>query len=315
VVLDHHMPEMTGMEMAARLRTDPTFATLPIVLLTSMDVDPNRPDFKALKFNSWLTKPARESLLIDTLLRVLRRAPTSAMERAVSPSVDEIAPPASSGAEIVVFEDAGRNRVAQANALLQPSDETFSLELWMDSEGLAESVACIGAALSASEESEAGSGDAAHIDRQIERYAQTAGKPAGQGDRLDILVAEDNEVNQIVFSQILDEMDVVYRIVSNGALALEALASADPRLILMDVSMPVMNGHQATRAIRQREVGTGQRVPIVGVTAHALKGDREACIEAGMDDYLSKPISPEKLEAKVREWLSHGDGASSARQQ
>jgi CheY-like chemotaxis protein len=73
----------------------------------------------------------------------------------------------------------------------------------------------------------------------------------------------------------------------------------------MDVSMPVMNGHQATEAIREAESETAEfgRTPIVGVTAHALTGDMERCLEAGMDDYLSKPISPEKLEAKIREWL------------
>jgi CheY-like chemotaxis protein len=80
---------------------------------------------------------------------------------------------------------------------------------------------------------------------------------------------------------------------------------ARPALILMDVSMPVMNGHQATEAIRTAEAAETAlgRTPIVGVTAHALTGDKERCLEVGMDDYLSKPISPEKLAAKIREWL------------
>jgi CheY-like chemotaxis protein len=77
-----------------------------------------------------------------------------------------------------------------------------------------------------------------------------------------------------------------------------------PRLILMDVSMPEMNGYEATRAIRAGEAGKGAHIPIIGVTAHALKGDREKCIEAGMDDYLSKPISPDRLGAKIGNWLS-----------
>ena len=67
--------------------------------------------------------------------------------------------------------------------------------------------------------------------------------------------------------------------------------------------MPVMNGHEATRTIREREKGQGRRVPIIGVTAHALESDREACLDAGMDDYMSKPISPELLEEKIRQWL------------
>jgi CheY-like chemotaxis protein len=71
----------------------------------------------------------------------------------------------------------------------------------------------------------------------------------------------------------------------------------------MDVSMPEMNGYEATRAIRAIEARNGDHTPIIGVTAHALKGDREKCIEAGMDDYLPKPISPDRLAAKIGSWL------------
>lgn len=127
--------------------------------------------------------------------------------------------------------------------------------------------------------------------------------PAGPG-QLDILVAEDNEVNQIVFTQILDETGLAYEIVGNGKLALEAWIERKPGLILMDVSMPEMNGLEATAAIREREADSAHRTPIVGVTAHALKGDRQRCLDAGMDDYLAKPISPDALNKKVEKWLS-----------
>jgi CheY-like chemotaxis protein len=73
-------------------------------------------------------------------------------------------------------------------------------------------------------------------------------------------------------------------------------------MILMDVSMPEMNGLEATAAIRRLEQESGTHIPIVGVTAHALKGDRERCLEAGMDDYLPKPISPKALLEKVERW-------------
>ena len=138
-----------------------------------------------------------------------------------------------------------------------------------------------------------------------------AAKPAPRtpaADRLDILVAEDNEVNQIVFTQALDELPYSFRIVGNGRLALMKWELLRPSLILMDVSMPEMNGHEATRAIRRREAELGlERTPIVGITAHALKGDREKCIEAGMDDYMSKPISPDMLAEKVESWLGSVD--------
>jgi signal transduction histidine kinase/CheY-like chemotaxis protein len=122
--------------------------------------------------------------------------------------------------------------------------------------------------------------------------------------RLDILVAEDNEVNQLVFSQILQGLPYSFAIVGDGRRALEAWRGRRPALILMDVSMPDMNGLEATQHIREAEAAGGlSRTPIMGVTAHALKGDRERCIAAGMDDYLTKPISPDRLAAKLHEWL------------
>jgi PAS domain S-box-containing protein len=130
--------------------------------------------------------------------------------------------------------------------------------------------------------------------------------PSDAGQLIDILVAEDNEVNQLVFSQILGETPHRFEIVGNGRKALETFKAVRPRLILMDVSMPEMNGLEATAAIRALEAETGGRVPIVGVTAHALKGDRERCLDAGMDDYLPKPISPNALLAKVERWMNEG---------
>ena len=127
---------------------------------------------------------------------------------------------------------------------------------------------------------------------------------------LDVLVAEDNEVNQIVFTQILQGTGWRFEIVENGAKAVEAWQTKDPSLILMDVSMPVMNGHQATQKIRELEKELGGHVPIIGVTAHALESDKELCLAAGMDDYMSKPISPELLEQKIKAWL--GESATSA---
>ncbi|KGF68237.1 hypothetical protein LL06_17500 [Hoeflea sp. BAL378] len=137
--------------------------------------------------------------------------------------------------------------------------------------------------------------------------APDQGNGAGsRHDRIRVLVAEDNDVNQIVFEQILEGIGVDFRIVSNGQEAVAAWRSAVPDLILMDVSMPVMNGLQAAQAIRDAELaGAGDlaHVPIIAVTAHAMSGDRERCFAAGMDDYLSKPVSPEKLETIIRKWI------------
>ena len=98
------------------------------------------------------------------------------------------------------------------------------------------------------------------------------------------------------------------------AQAREAFRAIKPRMILMDVSMPEMNGLEATAAIRRLEAEQGGHVPIIGVTAHALKGDRERCLEAGMDDYLPKPISPRALLDKVDRWAwrEHSDRRDTA---
>lgn len=141
-------------------------------------------------------------------------------------------------------------------------------------------------------------------------------QPARAGrDRIRVLVAEDNDVNQIVFEQILEGIGVDYRIVGNGEEAVAAWRAAPPDLILMDISMPVMNGLQATQAIRNAESGRVEEqphVPIIAVTAHAMNGDRDRCFAAGMDDYLSKPVSPEKLESIIRKWIDCSEAALAA---
>ncbi len=134
--------------------------------------------------------------------------------------------------------------------------------------------------------------------------------PITASPSLDVLVAEDNEVNQIVFTQILQTTGWLFQIVRNGAEAVDAWQKHNPAVILMDVSMPVMNGHQATQKIRSLEAETCTHTPIIGVTAHALESDRELCFQAGMDDYLSKPISPEALEDKIRTWIGGVQQAS-----
>jgi signal transduction histidine kinase/DNA-binding response OmpR family regulator len=112
---------------------------------------------------------------------------------------------------------------------------------------------------------------------------------------LRILLAEDNPINQRVGVKLLERQGHTVVLVSNGAEALESSAREKFDLIFMDIQMPVMNGYDATRAIRARERNTGGHVPVIALTAHAMQGDREICLDAGMDDYLSKPIQTPDL--------------------
>jgi CheY-like chemotaxis protein len=128
---------------------------------------------------------------------------------------------------------------------------------------------------------------------------------------LRVLLADDNRVNRMVGLRLLEKMGIATDAVSDGKEVLEALAHTRYDLILMDVQMPDMDGLQTTSEIRRRRWERSE-VPIVALTAHAMKGDRERCIAAGMDDYLSKPIRPEELVEVVTRWTqegaSHGNG-------
>ena len=119
---------------------------------------------------------------------------------------------------------------------------------------------------------------------------------AGAGEsHLYILLAEDNLVNQKVACKLLERRGHDVTVVNNGVEALSALEQRAFDLILMDVQMPEMDGLEATRQIRGRERSTGIHVPILAMTAHAMKGDKERCLAAGMDGYISKPIQVQSL--------------------
>jgi len=130
-------------------------------------------------------------------------------------------------------------------------------------------------------------------------------RPPEFADRQErILLVEDNSINQQVAQGILDGFGFKSDIVGNGAEAVAALEGIPYDLVLMDVQMPVMDGFEATRAIRSPESKVLDRsVPIIAMTAHALEGDREKCTEAGMNDYVPKPISPKRLAEALKKWL------------
>ncbi len=120
--------------------------------------------------------------------------------------------------------------------------------------------------------------------------------------RVRILLAEDNPVNQKVATIMLDKAGYRVDVAENGKEALEALERSSYALVFMDVQMPEMDGFEATALIRNQEEQSGHHVPIIAMTAHAMEGDRERCLEAGMDDYIAKPIKPKELIAILEKW-------------
>jgi two-component system sensor histidine kinase/response regulator len=127
------------------------------------------------------------------------------------------------------------------------------------------------------------------------------GRRTGPGEGT-VLVVEDNVVNQHVIEAMLTKRGYAVEHAGNGREALTMLSVRSFALVFMDCQMPEMDGYAATAAIRAREHGSN-RLPIVAMTAHAMKGDRERCLAAGMDDYLSKPLRPEELDATLERWL------------
>jgi len=150
-----------------------------------------------------------------------------------------------------------------------------------------------------------------------EAQVLNGGRPTTSGPRLSghVLVAEDNQVNQELARGMLENLGCRVTVVATGLAAVAAIEQATFDAVFMDVQMPEMDGLVATATIREREArGKAGHVPIIALTANAFVQDREACLAAGMNDYIAKPFTMEKLRAKLARWLSSVTGAASPAQ-
>jgi two-component system, sensor histidine kinase and response regulator len=206
-LIDFQMPDLDGFGLAARIKSRPELATTLIMMLSSVGHRGDAAHVRELGVSSYLTKPVRQSVLLDAVLAVL-----------------------------------------------------------------------------------AGSEDASQRKVLVTRHSINEARRS-----LRILLAEDNPVNRQLVTALLAKRGYTTVTVTNGREAVAALGESTFDLVLMDVQMPEMDGLEATAAIRRAEQATGAHVPIIALTAHAMKGDREICLAAGMDEYLSKPISPPLL--------------------
>jgi CheY-like chemotaxis protein len=209
------MPEMNGVELAARLHQLPGREKLPLILLSSI----SREDLRAFNpmdhFSVVLTKPIRQALLLDAINKTLTPVPANTV----------CAPP------------------VEAPKPVRQLDPALS-----------------------------------------------------QQQPLRILVAEDNAVNQKLISGLLRRLGYQPRIVGHGIACLEALGREAYDLVLMDCQMPEMDGYEATKRIRQGEAGEHNReIRIIALTAAAMVGDRDRCLQAGMNDYLTKPLQAPEI--------------------
>jgi signal transduction histidine kinase/CheY-like chemotaxis protein len=213
VILDVNMPEMDGFDVARAIQSDPELQGATLMMLSSAARQGDASRCHELGISAYLTKPVRQSALLDTILRTLG-ATDAAMVRAVSPVLRRTA-------------------------------------------------SC-----------------------------------------LRILLAEDNPVNKKLAQRLLEKWGHEVMQVDDGRDAIDQVRENYFDLVLMDVQMPEMDGMEATEAIRLAEQESGDHVPIIAMTAHAMSGDREKCLQVGMDGYVSKPISPDVLLDEVGRVLS-----------
>lgn len=121
-----------------------------------------------------------------------------------------------------------------------------------------------------------------------------------------ILLVEDNDINQMLVEELLDDMGLTCEIACNGQEAIDYLSERPESfaLVLMDCQMPIFDGYQATQQLRKGATGSkGKNIPVIALTANAIEGDREKCLDSRMDDYLSKPIEPKLLKETMSRWL------------
>jgi PAS domain S-box-containing protein len=216
LLLDMMMPGMDGEHTTIIIRNTPEIRDTKVVILTSLGTRGDVAAMRRIGCDGYLNKPAKESLLFETISAVLGSGKS---------------------------KDSGYKEVITRHTL---------------------------------------------ADRKI--------------SGIHILLVEDNPVNQKVAAAILSKAGYRVDIAANGKIALEMLAKKQYQIVLMDVQMPEMDGYQATREIRGGEAGTDRHQTIIAMTAHTLTGDREKCLESGMDDYISKPIEPQSLLDKLSRW-------------
>jgi len=221
-ILDYHMPEMDGQQLAEAIKNDPALSDIPLIMLSSVGQKGDARFYRQLGVDGYLVKPVRSALLLDAIATILA-------------------------------ENGTKKELTTSHRLRDMKT----------------------------------------------RPGNTTAKT------YHVLLAEDNEINQRVVEQMLVDTPIKLTIAANGLEAVELYRDIGADVILMDISMPEMDGYEAARLIRQYEKEKQKdSTPIIALTAHVMKGDREKCLEAGMDDYLPKPVKMDALKRVLFKWIA-----------
>ena len=342
IVLDLVLPVMDGFEVLETLKADPDVAGIPVIVCSVLAEQQRA---FALGAVDYIEKPVDGETLVrriealrrpiggsgtvlvvddhETVLDCFRHALTRAGYETLC---------AASGPECLAIVDSGQRVGVMVLDLLMPGMDGFELLAELRQREATQHIPVL-----INTARDLSSDDVARLNGQYDRIlrksatnitdvvtlvAQLLGtthgtRPAPSGapstsDAPTILVAEDNPVNQMLICKILEKRGYRVQPVEDGERAVEAVRGGGIDVVLMDIQMPRMDGLEATRLIRQS--GDGARVPIIALTAHAMRGDEERCRQAGCDEYLSKPVDPDELLALVAQYAPppHADAAPRA---
>ncbi|MBJ6372042.1 response regulator [Sedimentitalea arenosa] len=262
VVSDHNMPEMDGMELVEELR-GAGWSDVPFLLLSAnASFAQNDPSFRHVQ--GLLQKPFPRQDLFDRLTE---------MGQLIEARARPVAPDDQSDPTSKPVDPAPADRTVRRPARLHLASSRDTPE----TEAPQEEAAVPEAAPAAAEP------DAASPGLRVMR----------------VLAAEDNKTNQLVLRKMVRDLNIELRFANNGLEAVDAYSEFEPDMIFMDISMPKMDGKEATREIRKLEAETGRHVPIVALTAHAMDGDAEGVLSAGLDHYMTKPLRKAAIHERV----------------
>ena len=286
VLLDSMMPGMDGFQLAETLQKRADLPRATVMMLSSADRPGSTEACRRLGIAHYLVKPISATALVEAMLQILdegdhARAPTEAASPTGEPHAEK--PIAKRGAEAEATAPSTTSNLQRSGTRAADDAAARNGTAGKIGDGATREMKASGAARSAT---------------------QSCAESAGERRPCRILVADDHDANLALMTAILTKRGCEVVQAHDGAEALERLEQQPIDVALVDVQMPQMDGFQFTEAVRQREQKTNRHLPIIAVTAHAMSGDEQRCLAAGMDDYLAKPIDARKLIEKIEKYTS-----------